>query len=102
MKRTLRGAAAAAIVAPLLAGCPASTGIVAIGQDRFMVAKQAGTGFSGLGTLKADVYQEAANYCAGQHRPLHALDATESKPPFILGNYPRAELQFECAQVNQQ
>jgi hypothetical protein len=96
MKKMLAGIATAALVVPLLAGCPASTGVVAMGQGRLMVAKQAGTGFGGLGTLKADVYQEAANYCAGQHRTLHALHATESKPPFILGIYPRAELQFEC------
>ena len=33
-----------------------------------MIQKQAATGFPGPGTLKADVMQEAGDYCASQGR----------------------------------
>lgn len=61
-----------------------------------MVTKQAGTGFPGLGTLKAEVIQEASAYCVTQGKTIQILSTEESKPPFILGNYPRSEVNFSC------
>ena len=52
------------LVAGLLfiSGCASNSGVVPIGPDTFMVSRQAATGFSGLGTLKADAFQEANQY----------------------------------------
>lgn len=61
-----------------------------------MVTKQAGTGFPGLGTLKAEAIQEASAYCATQGKVIQISSTEESKPPFILGNYPRSEVHFSC------
>jgi hypothetical protein len=61
-----------------------------------MVSKQAATGFPGLGTLKAEVIKEASAYCANQGKTIKINSAEESKPPFVLGNYPRSEVQFSC------
>jgi hypothetical protein len=80
----------------LLAGCAANSGIVPIGPDTFMVSRQAATGFSGSGTLKAEAFGEAQSYCAGQKKIMQVVNTHEATPPFILGNYPKAEVQFMC------
>lgn len=69
-----------------------------MGDDTFYASKQSGNSFAGTGTLKADVITEASSYCQKRGRALHVIDATEAKPPFILGNYPRAELKFQCVE----
>jgi hypothetical protein len=87
---------AAIMAAGALTGCASYSGIVATGNDTFMVSKQAATGFSGLGNLKTDIIQDASAYCGKQGKALQIINATESQPPFVLGNYPRAEIQFKC------
>jgi hypothetical protein len=64
-----------------------------------MVAKQAATGFPGLGNLKAEALEEADRYCAslpGSGHQLFVTRSTETQPPYVLGNYPRAEIEFRC------
>ena len=80
----------------LLGGCAANSGVVSLGADRFMVSRQAATGFSGLGTLKADALREAEQYCAKKGKAVYVLKTTESEPPYVLGNFPRAEVEFMC------
>jgi len=79
-----------------LAGCASNSGVRPVGPDTFIVSRQAATGFSGLGTLKADALDEAKRYCAGQKKELQVVSTNESKPPYLLGNFPRAEVQFMC------
>ena len=83
----------------ILIGCASNSGVVPIGDDTLMVSRQAATGFSGLGTLKADALQEANNYCLSQNKELHVISATEAEPPFILGNFPKADVQFRCVDI---
>jgi hypothetical protein len=67
-----------------------------MGQDAYLVSRQAASGFSGLGTLNTDALQEASAYCNAHSKELQIISATESKPPYIVGNFPRAEVQFRC------
>jgi hypothetical protein len=80
-----------------LAGCASHSSIMPDGQGGYTVSKQAATGFPGLGTLKSDLLQEASQYCASQGREFLLTGATETQPPYLLGNYPRAEINFQCA-----
>jgi|CXWL01.1.fsa_nt_gi hypothetical protein len=80
----------------ILAGCAVNTGVVPIGQDTFMVSRQAATGFTGLGDLKGEAFREANQYCLNQRKSVQVLHTSESSPPYILGNFPRAEVQFRC------
>ena len=80
----------------LLAACAASSSSVPIGRDTYMISKQAATGFSGLGNLKAEALGEANGKCSSMGKSMELIGATESKPPYILGNYPRVEIQFSC------
>jgi len=62
-----------------------------------IIAKQAATGFPGLGNLKAEIIAEASQYCSQQRgQEMIVTRATETQPPYLLGNYPRAEIEFRC------
>lgn len=80
----------------LLTACASYTGVVPAGEGRFMLAKQQATGFPGLGNMKAELLQDASRHCDGMGKELKVLNASETQPPYVLGNYPRAELLFVC------
>lgn len=81
----------------ILTGCAAQTGVIEVGAGKYFVARQAATGFSGLGNLKAEVLRDAAGHCALVNKPeVYVIGFQESQPPYILGNYPRVELVFAC------
>jgi len=61
-----------------------------------MVSRQAATGFSGSGTLKAEAFQEANQYCTNLGKSLQVVNTHEASPPYILANFPKAEIQFMC------
>ena len=84
------------VLTALIAGCASHSGIVPMSQGKFMITKQAATGFPGVGNLKAEVMQEAMSFCSTVSKDMSLLAYDETKPPFILGNYPRVELQFSC------
>lgn len=84
------------LVAFLMAGCASNSGIVPMGEDIYMVSRQAATGFTGMGTLKADAIREAGAFCRGRGKALQVISSTESKPPYILGNFPKSEVTFTC------
>lgn len=85
----------------ILVGCASNSGIIPTGADTYMVTRQAATGFSGSGTLKAEAFQEANAYCRTQGRSLQVVNTTEAQPPFVFGNFPKAEVQFMCLTVGE-
>ena len=76
--------------------CASHTGVVVIDKDTFMIAKQQATGFPGLGNMKAEIIAEGSQYCADLSKEFQIVSTQETKPPYILGNYPRSEIQFMC------
>ena len=85
-----------AVVSLSLGACASHTGVVPMGRDTYLLAKQQATGFPGLGNMKAEIIAEASQHCAGLNRELQIVSTQESRPPYVLGNYPRAEIQFMC------
>jgi len=79
-----------------IAACSSNSGVVPIGPDTFMVSRQAATGFSGSGTLKADAFREANEYCRGLGKVMQVVRTEEARPPYIAANFPKAEVQFMC------
>ena len=67
-----------------------------MGGDTYFVSRQAATGFSGSSDLKAEALREANQQCAALRKTLEVVEMKEAQPPFILGNYPKAEVQFKC------
>jgi hypothetical protein len=82
--------------AALVASCASHTGVVPIGRDTYMIAKQQATGFPGLGNMKAEIIAEGSKYCAAQGKEFQLVSTNETQPPYVLGNYPRSEINFMC------
>lgn len=89
-------AAASLALAVLGSACASHTGVVPMGRDTYMIAKQQATGFPGLGNMKAEIIGEASRHCAGIDKELMIVSTQETQPPYVLGNYPRSEIQFMC------
>ncbi len=85
-----------AAISLVVTACASHTGIVQMGKDSYMIAKQQATGFPGLGNMKAEIISEASQYCSGLGNELQIVSTQETQPPYILGNYPRSEIQFMC------
>jgi len=67
-----------------------------MGTDSYMVSRQAATGFSGAGSLKAEAYREASEFCVSKGRQIQVVSTKEAQPPYVMGNFPRAEVEFMC------
>lgn len=79
----------------LLASCAAQSRVVDTGGGSYFVSRQAASGFSGMGNLRADALAEAAQTCGG--REVQIISERETPPPYLLGNYPRIDITFRCA-----
>lgn len=79
-----------------ISGCAANSGIIPMGNNTYMVSRQAATGFSGMGTLKAEAMKEAYSQCIQSQKAVKIIEEIDAKPPFILGNYPKTEIKFKC------
>lgn len=82
--------------AALVCGCAANSGVVPASQNTFVVSRQAATGFSGSGNLKAEALGEASQYCRNQQKSVSIVNVQEAQPPFVMGNFPKVEIQFTC------
>ncbi len=97
MKKTVAGTMFATVsVCLAFMGCASNSGVVSMGNNTYMVTRQAATGFSGSGTLKADALQEASRFCTDHGKQLKVVAITEAKPPYILANFPKAEVVFKA------
>lgn len=79
-----------------LVGCASNSGIVTVGPDSYFVSRQAATGFSGMSSLKAEALTEAGQFCTGMGKNVEVTSENDTKPPYILGNFPRTEIRFKC------
>ena len=80
----------------LMAGCAQNSGIIPMGGETYMVSRQAATGFSGMGTLKAEAMKEAYAQCQRSQKIVKVLETIDAKPPYIFGNFPKTEIRFKC------
>lgn len=88
------------IISFVLNGCAQKSGAMKIGKDTYMISNQAATGFSGIGNLKAEALTDANVFCENMNKVIQFVNATESKPPFIFGNFPKVEIKFMCVKKN--
>jgi hypothetical protein len=86
----------ATLLLAVLAGCASHSQLAPMGDGRFLLSKQASTGFPGLGNMKAELMQQAHDHCTGAGRQYELLSSTETQPPYMFGNYPRSEITFRC------
>ncbi len=79
-----------------MAGCAVNSGVVTTAPDTYYVSRQAATGFTGLSGLYPEALKEANEQCAKMNKQYQELARKASEPPYILGNFPRVEIQFKC------
>lgn len=80
--------------AAVLAGCAATTGVVPIGKDTYMVSHRDNGPTASLGALKAAAYKDAAQFCAGRGKSAEVLRSNDV--PRSFGQFPETEVQFTC------
>lgn len=66
------------------------------GMEQFRIFEQGATGFVPLSGVMEDVEFHASKHCDQRNSTMRAIKWHRSVPPHILGNWPRAELVFEC------
>jgi len=79
-----------------LASCATNSGVVPIGNERFFISKQAATGFTGLGNLKAEAIKEGTVFCSAMKKEFELISQDQSEGLQVLGNFPRVEIAFIC------
>lgn len=89
---------ALALVFPfVLAACATeSTGPVSVGNDTFVVSRQAGAFPSGREPLLVDAIKEAQAKCSSNGKAVRLISQTENSGPYVMGNYPKATVVFAC------
>lgn len=65
-------------------------------EEVYRIFQKAATGFVSLQTVRENAEQASSTFCEGKNKTMHGLVETAAKPPYILGNFPRIELVFEC------
>lgn len=81
-------------VAALASACTSPTGIVPIGNGMYMSSKLGGMATYSGGAVKAELYQEAAEFCAKQGKQVEPINSTSID--MIAMNYASAEIQLRC------
>ena len=71
------------------------------GAEVFRVFQQGATGFVSVNNVREGVEEIATKHCARKGKTVRPIQETASKPPHILGNFPRVEWLFECTDLPQ-
>lgn len=78
----------------LLVGCASTTGVVSMGKDSYMIAREDNGPAASLGAIKAQTITEAGAFCLGKGKTLNVTK--ESDTPRSFGRFPQTTLQFTC------
>ena len=83
-----------AVAASMLTGC-ASTGVIPMDRDSYMIGKKDGSPGIGVSfSNKAEVYGEANTFCRAKGLEVDTLNVTTT--PAMPGRLGSTELQFRC------
>lgn len=66
------------------------------GVEEFRIFHQAATGLPSVENIRVSVEKRATDFCDRIGKGMKPFRETTSKPPHILGNFPRVELIFGC------
>jgi hypothetical protein len=67
------------------------------GVKAYRAFYQGGSGFVSLTSVREAVEEMAGKHCAHKGKAARPLQETMSRPPHVLGNFPRVEWLFECS-----
>jgi len=66
------------------------------GAELFRVFQQGATGFVSVDSVRGGVESIATQHCSRKGKTVRPIREIASKPPHVLGNFPRVEWIFEC------
>ena len=66
------------------------------GATPYRVFEKGGSGFVSMGSVRESAEQRATEFCDRKGKAMESLTETTSSPPYILGNFPRIEIVFDC------
>src|ERR1700675_4665882 len=72
------------------------TGTATPGSESYRVFIQGATGFVSIQSVRDDAEQRAKDFCGRKGKQWESLSETVSTPPYVLGNFPRVEIVFDC------
>lgn len=73
-------------VLAILQGCsPSNPGVARLGNNQYILTRQAASGFHGLGAVKIDALREAENHCMVLGQTLLVTDTLDLAPPVFTG-----------------
>ncbi len=85
----------ALLLAILLSGCAAQSGVMPEGKDAYLVILSAGYGFTSSADLKIQAHKEAAAFCGGQHKRPETIYEHAGQPG-MASDRSQEELKFRC------
>jgi hypothetical protein len=66
------------------------------GNPTYRVFIQGATGFVSMQSVRDDAEQRATAFCERTGKAMESISETTATPPYILGNFPRVEIVFDC------
>jgi Short C-terminal domain len=66
------------------------------GSERYRVYIPNATGDASMESVRDDAAQRAKDFCHRQGKVVEPVTETTTTPPYLLGNYPRIEMVFDC------
>ena len=67
--------------------------------EEFRLFKQGAHGGTSPLTIRGEIERSASDFCNAKGKDLRLLRQIASTPPYLLGNFPKVELVFECVEL---
>ena len=77
-------------------GQTATVGPGTPGATGYRVFQQGASGFVSVQSVRETAEQRANEFCGRKGKVMESISETTSTPPYILGNFPRVEIVFDC------
>jgi hypothetical protein len=93
MKKTL----ALMFIAATVSACAVQDGVIKTPNGDLRIVTEQATGFATTPeAMKSDVSAKAASHCAQSGQDVEVLSIKATEPPYTLGNFPSAQIDFRC------
>jgi Short C-terminal domain len=66
------------------------------GATQYRIFQQGATGFVSEQSVRETAEQRATEFCERKGKAMESITETTATPPYILGNFPRIEIVFDC------
>ncbi len=66
------------------------------GTEAYRVYSKGATGFVSMSSVRTDAEDRATAFCDREGKAMESLQETTANPPYIMGNFPRIEIVFDC------